>query len=175
MIVAKTDTAHWKLSRQFAERKTKKTYLGIVHGVPDLTADMIDQPLGTHPQVREKNAIRPDGKESQTFYEVLEEFRGYALVKMMPRTGRTHQLRVHMQYLKHPFVADDMYGGKAVYSWQIEDREAMPEDPLLARVALHAWKLEIKHPTSDEMMLFEAPLPKDIQKLLDDLRKFRKF
>ena len=174
MVVAKTDTAHWKLSRQFSERKTKKTYLGIVHGVPELTADMIDQPLGTHPQVREKNAIRPDGKESVTFYEVLEEFRGYALVKMMPKTGRTHQLRVHMQYLKHPFVADDMYGGKTVYPWQIEDRDASPEKPLLGRVALHAWKLEIKHPASEKIMEFVAPLPDDIQRLLDELRKFRK-
>ncbi len=174
MVVAKTDTAHWKLSRQFSERKTKKTYLGIVHGTPELTADMINQPLGVHPNVREKNAIRPDGKESVTFYEVLEEFRGYSLVKLMPKTGRTHQLRVHMQYLKHPFVADDMYGGKVVYPWQIEDRQAEPEEPLLGRVALHAWKLEIKHPVSNEIMEFEAPLPQDIQTLLDELRKFRK-
>jgi len=67
-----------------------------------------------------------------------------------------------------------MYGGKAVYPWQIEDRDAAAEDPLLARVALHAWKLEIKHPVTDELMEFEAPLPEDIQKLLDELRKFRK-
>jgi len=174
MIVAKTDTAHWKLSRQFSQRQTQKTYLAVVHGTPELTGDMIDQPLGVHPKEREKYAIRPDGKESVTFYEVLEEFRGYSLVKVMPKTGRTHQIRVHMQYLKNPIVADDMYGGKAVYPWQIEDRDAAAEDPLLARVALHAWKLEIKHPVSDELMEFEAPLPADIQKLLDELRKFRK-
>ncbi len=174
IIVAKSDHAHWKISRQFADRTTKKRYLAIVHGVPELTADCINLPLGMHTHQREKCAVRADGKEAITFYEVLEEFRGYALVKLSPRTGRTHQLRVHMAYLKHPVVADDMYGGKIVYDWQIEDREAEIAEPLMARVALHAWQLEIRHPTTEEMMTFEAPLPDDMQTFLDKLRKFRK-
>ena len=114
-----------------------------------------------------------DGKESQTFYEVLEEFRGYSLVVLSPRTGRTHQLRVHMLHINHPIVADDMYGGKYVYQWQIEDAEPCVQEPLMGRVALHAWKLKIKHPTTDEVMEFEAPLPPDMQNFLDELRKFR--
>lgn len=175
MIVTKTDTAHWKISRQFFDRKIKKTYIAVVHGVPDLTADCINQPLGVHPRVREKYAIRPEtGKDSITFYEVLEEFRGYAVLKLMPKTGRTHQLRVHVNHIKHPVVADDMYGGKVVYPWQIEDREPAVEEPLMARVALHAWKIEITHPESDEKMEFEAPLPDDMQRLIENLRKFRK-
>ena len=173
MIIAKTDHAHWKLSRQFSERTTQKTYIGIVHGTPELTADKIDKPLGVHPMAREKYAIRQDGKESVTFYEVLEEFRGYSLVQLSPKTGRTHQLRVHMAYLKHSMVADDMYGGKVVYPWQIRDEEAQVQDPLMGRVALHAWKLKIRHPESDEMMEFEAPLPEDMQIFLDALRKYR--
>jgi len=173
MVVAKTDHAHWKLSRQFQERTTQKTYIAIVHGIPELTADRINQPLGVHPNVREKYAIRHDGKESITFYEVLEEFRGYALVKLSPKTGRTHQLRVHMAYLKHPIVADDMYGGKVVYPWQIEDKPSAPQEPLMDRVALHAWKLEIDHPTTKKRLTLEAPLPPDIQTFLDNLRKFR--
>ena len=122
LVVAKTDTAHWKLARQFAQRRTTKTYLAVVHGTLELRADRINQPLGVHPVAREKVAIRPDGKEAITFYEVLEEFRGFSLVKLSPKTGRTHQLRVHMAYLQHPIVADDMYGGKVLYDWQIKGK-----------------------------------------------------
>lgn len=175
LVVAKSDTAHWKLSRQFADRTVKKTYIALAHGVPELTADRINQPLGVHPLVREKFAVRPDiGKEAVTFYEVLEAFRGYCLLKLDLKTGRTHQIRVHLAYLKHPIVADDMYGGKIVYPWQIEDRPAAPEQPLLGRCALHAWRLEINHPTTLERMHFEAPLPDDMQTFLDALRQWRK-
>lgn len=175
LIVAKDDTSHWKLSRQFADRTTKKTYVAIVHGTPELLADRINQPLGVHPQVREKFAIRPDiGKEAVTIYHVLEKFRGYSLLELDLKTGRTHQIRVHLSWIKHPVVADDMYGGKVVYPWQIEDRQPVPEGPLMARTALHAWKLEINHPATNERMTFEAPLPDDMQNLLDALRKFRK-
>ena len=175
LVVAKDDTAHWKLSRQFAERTTKKTYIAIAHGTPELDADRINLPLGVHPTVREKYAVRPDiGKDSITIYHVLERFRGYSLVELDLKTGRTHQIRVHLAYLKHPIVADDMYGGKAVYPWQIEDRDSAPEQPLMARCALHAWKLEIAHPVTEKRMTFEAPLPDDMQNLLDALRKHRK-
>ena len=175
LIVAKTDTAHWRLASQFEQRQTKKTYLAVVHGSPELTADCIDQPLGVHPRVREKYAIRTvGGKESITFYEVMELFQGYSLVKVSPKTGRTHQIRVHLSYIKHPIVADDRYGGKIVYPWQIENREPAVEEPLMARVALHAWQLEIKHPETEEMMTFEAPLPADMRNLLDKLRIHRK-
>lgn len=174
LVVAKNDTTHWKLSRQFADRTTKKTYIAIIHGTPELDADVINQPLGIHPTVREKFAIRHDiGKEAVTLYEVLEPFRGYSLVQLDLKTGRTHQIRVHLSYIKHPIVADDMYGGKVVYPWQIEDRAAAPEEPLMARCALHAWKLELTHPRTEERMIFEAPLPHDMQNLLDNLRKYR--
>jgi 23S rRNA pseudouridine1911/1915/1917 synthase len=175
LIVAKTDTAHWRLARQFEQRQTKKTYLAVAHGVPELTADCINQPLGVHPRIREKYAIRAiGGKESITFYEVLEIFRGYSLLKLNIKTGRTHQIRVHLLYIKHPIVADNMYGGKVIYPWQIENREPAAEEPLMARVALHAWQLEIKHPGTEETMTFEAPLPADMQNLLDKLRMHRK-
>lgn len=174
LVVAKDDTSHWKLSRQFSDRTTKKTYIAIVHGTPQLRADCINQPLGVHPQVREKFAIRPDiGKEAITIYETLEKFRGYSLVQLDLRTGRTHQIRVHMAWIKHPVVADEMYGGKIVYPWQIEDRAPAPENPLMGRTALHAWKLEINHPATGDRMTFEAPLPKDMQSFLDALRTYR--
>ena len=174
LAVAKTEDAQFGLSTQFANRTAQKTYLAIAHGAPELDADIIDQPLGVHPSKREKYAVRPDGKPSTTIYHVLERFRGYSLIELDLKTGRTHQIRVHLSWIKHPIVADDMYGGKIVYPWQIENRDSAPEDPLLARCALHAWKLEITHPITKERMKFEAPLPPDMQKLLDELREHRR-
>ena len=175
MVVAKNDISQWKIAKQFERRQVNKTYLAIVHGVPELTADRISAPLGMHPRVREKYAIRPEvGKESITFYETIESFRGFSLLKLAPKTGRTHQIRVHLLYIKHPIVADDMYGGKLVYPWQLKDAETAVEEPIVSRFALHASTLEFKHPTSDEMVKFEAPLPEDMQNLLDMLRKYRK-
>lgn len=175
MVVTKNDGAQWKIAKQFEQRQVHKTYLAIVHGTPDLTADRINVPLGAHPTIREKYAIRPDtGKEAITFYEVLESFRGFSLLKAEPRTGRTHQIRIHLSYMKHPIVADDMYGGKLVYPWQLADAEPAVQEPLMNRVALHAFSLEFKHPTTEETVQFEAPLPEDMQRLLDALRKYRK-
>ena len=175
MVVAKNDAAQWKIAKQFERRQVKKTYLAIVHGTPELTADRISAPLGVHPRTREKYAIRPEsGKEAITFYEVIESFRGFSLLKLTPKTGRTHQIRVHLSYIKHPIVADDMYGGKLIYPWQLKDAEPAVEEPVISRAALHASTLEFKHPTTEKMVKFEAPLPEDIQNLLDMLRKYRK-
>ena len=114
IIVAKNDTAQWKIAKQFELRQVKKSYLAIVHGAPELDADRINAPLGVHPKFREKYAVRPEtGKEAVTIYEVIEAFRGYSLIQCKPRTGRTHQIRVHMAHVKHPIVADDMYGRQA--------------------------------------------------------------
>jgi len=174
LVIAKNDTAHWRIARQFEKRLTRKHYLAIVHGVPELLADCINKPLAVHPVIRERFAVRPEiGKEAITFYEVLEKFRGYSLLKLDIKTGRTHQIRVHMSYIKHPIVGDEMYGGKIVYRWQIEDKQAQPEEPLMARPALHAWQLELIHPTTNKKMAFEAPLPGDFQQMLEELRKFR--
>ncbi len=175
MVVTKNDTAQWRVAKQFEHRQVAKSYLAIVHGVPELTADRINEPLGVHPKIREKYSIRPGiGKEAVTFYEVIEEFRGFSLLKLVPKTGRTHQIRVHLSYIKHPIVGDDMYGGKLVYPWQLKDAEPAVEEPVINRVALHALTLEFKHPTTEKMVKFEAPLPKDIKTLLDMLRKYRK-
>jgi len=187
MVATKNDTAQWKIAKQFENRQVKKNYLAVVHGVPELTADRINAPLGIHPKMREKYAIRPEiGKEAITFYEVVESFRGFSLLKMAPKTGRTHQIRVHLSYIKHPIVGDDMYGGKLVYPWQLQDewhglparentaKMAVPQEPIINRVALHAWTLEFKHPTTEKLVKFEAPLPEDMHNLLEMLRKYRK-
>jgi len=175
MIVTKDDAAQAKIAKQFEHRQVNKSYLAIVHGTPDLIADRIKAPLGVHPRTREKYAVRSDtGKEAITFYEVLEAFRGFSLLKMTPKTGRTHQIRVHLSYIRHPVVADGMYGGKLVYLWQLADAEPAVAEPLLGRVALHAFAIEFKHPTTEKMVRFEAPMPADMNRLLDALREHRK-
>ncbi len=176
MITVKNDEAQWKVAKQFENRLVSKSYVAIVHGTPELTADAINAPLGVHPRIREKYAVRHEpekGKPSNTVYEVLEAFRGYSLLKLTPKTGRTHQIRVHLSHIKHPIVADDMYGGKLVYPWQLKDAEPAAEDPIIGRCALHAWKIEFRHPRTEEMVAFEAPLPDDMQGVLDMLRECR--
>jgi len=174
MVVTKHDAAQWQVAKQFELRQVKKTYLAIVHGTPELHADRISAPLGVHPTIREKYAIRPEiGKEAITYYEVLEAFRGFSFVKCEPHTGRTHQIRVHLSYIKHPIVADDMYGGKLVYRWQLADAEPAVEEPVMTRCALHASTLEFNHPTTGERVKFEAPLPADMQTFLALLRQYR--
>ncbi len=174
LVIAKNDTAHWRLARQFEKRQTKKFYLAVVHGCPDLQADCINQPIGVHPRIREKCAVKYDGKNAVTFYEVIEKFIGYTLLKLDIRTGRTHQIRVHLSYIKNPIVADTMYGGRLAYQWQIENKEAAPQEPIMNRVALHAWRLEIVHPHTQKKMRFEAELPQDIENFLGQLRTHRK-
>ncbi len=174
IVTTKNDTAQWKIARQFEQRTIRKTYMAIVHGTPQLDADRITAPLGVHPKIREKYTVRSEtGKEAKTTYKVIETFRGFSLIQLHPHTGRTHQLRVHMSHLKHPIVADDMYGGKLVYPWQIQDQPQRVEEPVISRCALHAFSIELRHPTKDKIVRFEAPLPADMQKLLDMLRKYR--
>jgi 23S rRNA pseudouridine1911/1915/1917 synthase len=174
MIVTKNDQAQWKVAKQFELRQVHKTYMAIVHGTPELRADRINAPLGIHPKIREKYSVRPEiGKEAITFYEVIEAFRGFSLVQCKPQTGRTHQIRVHLSHIKHPIVADDMYGGKLVYPWQLADTEPTPENPVIDRCALHAFTIEFRHPTKETLVKFEAPLPDDMLHLLALLRQYR--
>lgn len=174
IIVAKNDEAQWKLSDQFQKRTTRKTYKAIVHGNPELDADMIKNNIGVHPTIREKQAVRPaEGKEAITVYRVLERFRGFALVEINILTGRTHQIRVHMNHIKHPIVGDNMYGGKDVYDWQIREIDPLPQEPIIGRPALHAWKLEIDHPRTLKRMTFTADLPDDMKNMLELLRECR--
>jgi len=171
IVVARTEQAHHRLAKQFERRTVAKTYLAIVHGEPRFDRDEIDLPIGIHPYQREKMAVRADhstSRPAQTRYEVLERFGRLALVRVSPRTGRTHQIRVHLAAIGCPVLADVLYSGRASIdpAWL-----GLPEGPpLLSRQALHAAHLEIDHPASGERLAFEAPLPADMAALLAAVR-----
>ena len=183
IIVAKTDAAHDALAAQFKARKVEKEYLAIVVGVPDRDQDVIRQPIADHPTQREKKAIRAGhatSREAATMYEVVERFGGFALVRARPKTGRTHQIRLHLAHIGCPVLCDRLYGGRA----RITELELIPRDlarhdtqadePLLARQALHAHRLALMHPTSGEWQQFEAPLAADLENTLAVLRGRRR-
>jgi len=175
LLVAKTNKAHHDLTLQFERREVQKEYTVVVEGEVELDADVINKPVGRHPRSREKMCIRRDGREAVTAYEVAERFRGYTLLKAMPKTGRTHQIRVHFRSLNHPVVSDPLYGRRtACYLSELEDEAPKPgESPLIERQALHARSIRFRHPATGEMVRFKAPLPADLERLIAALRRYR--
>lgn len=177
MLVAKTDETHWRLSLQFERRTVHKTYLGILEGDPTLDGDLIDQPLAAHPQIKDRYIVpgmpaRPSlFKEAVTRYEVKERFVGYALAHLYPKTGRTHQLRVHLSSIGHPIVGDTFYGGHLVSERDLSG--AGCDEPLISFQALHALRIEFVHPITEEPMTIEAPIPPVTQRIVDLLRRYR--
>jgi len=162
---AKTEEAHWKLARQFELRSVDKRYLAIVHGRVEPAVQVIDQPIGPHPSrekgYREKQVVRFDdaGKPAVTIARVREQWgtdprTAFSLVELELKTGRTHQIRVHLSYNGWPIVGDDMYGGRPFLS--------PAGDTIIARPALHAAILGLRHPTTNQPMQFAAPLRGDI-------------
>jgi 23S rRNA pseudouridine1911/1915/1917 synthase len=192
MLVAKSDEAHWRMARQFENRTIQKTYVAVVHGVPELLNDVINLPIGRDRYVREKQAVRKlenGGKEAVTRYEVQETFQTpkvgtseqdykliqssfakdqklppppgkFSFVKLSPKTGRTHQLRVHMSAIGMPMVGDTMYGGRIFEAGDFR----------LTRQALHAFEITFTHPVRLEKMTLSAPLPPDMKRLIEILR-----
>lgn len=165
MLVAKTDAAHRALSAQFAERSLQKEYLALVQGVPSLLSGSILKAIGRNPQHRHKMAVQEPsagGRDAHTDWEVVEAFDNKAaLLRCIIHTGRTHQIRVHLKFLGHVIVGDDIYG------WKADGR--FPE--LKAdRVMLHAEHLVVTHPHTGRSLDLRAPLPPDLQALLKTLR-----
>jgi len=179
IVFAKQDEAHWRLGRQFEKRTVEKRYIALVHGDVDPPADVIDLPIGPHPNrakgYREKFVVRHDewGKPSVTIYRALERFDGYSLLEVELRTGRTHQIRVHLSHRGWPIVGDDMYGGRHLSAGDVDPRAADPHAPLLTRQALHAALLSFDHPNTHERMRFIAPPPADLHAVIDALRRHR--
>jgi 23S rRNA pseudouridine1911/1915/1917 synthase len=171
IIVARTEEAHHALAKQFEKRSVEKTYLAITQGAPQFDRDEIDLPIGIHPYQREKMAVRrghATSREAVTRYEVLERFRAGALVKATPKTGRTHQIRVHLAALGCPVLCDGLYSGRTVIEPPFLGLS--PGPPLIERQALHAARLAITHPATQERLTFEAPLPADMARVLAALR-----
>lgn len=186
MLVAKSDEAHWRVARQFENRTIQKTYMAVIHGIPPLLADIIDKPIGRDKKVREKQAIRKlehGGKPAVTLYEVKETFEvpagvtldtglhpndrnkpkppeKFSLLKLTPKTGRTHQLRIHLASMGYPIVGDTMYGGRVFNHGDFR----------LERQALHAFEIKFVHPGTLDPLKLSAPMPPDLEKLLEILR-----
>ncbi|MHC4413852.1 MAG: RluA family pseudouridine synthase [Planctomycetota bacterium] len=179
LAVAKTETAHWRLARQFEKRRLEKRYLAVVHGQVEPEADVIDVPLGKHPTRKEKYGVRWDdtGKPSVTIYRVRELYDQFTLLELELKTGRTHQIRVHLAYLGYPIIGDDMYGGRPLTVGEVAGpagtADRSPREPLISRQALHAAALGIAHPITMEPMTFQAPLPQDMRELVTLLRQHR--
>lgn len=175
IVIAKDNTIHNRLTRQFERREVKKEYRAIIRGSIDREADYIRTHVKVHPKVREKMIVcTPDEKsrEAVTFFRILERYRGYTVVQLLPETGRTHQLRVHMQHLRTPIVADKLYAGHdRLYLSELTGDEPAPEEqPLISRQALHAFRLSLRHPVTDAIMEFEAPIPHDMQQTMEALK-----
>jgi 23S rRNA pseudouridine1911/1915/1917 synthase len=176
IIVARSEEAHHALARQFERRTVEKTYLAITQGAPQFDRDEINLPIGIHPYQREKMAIRADhstSREALTRFEVVERFRTAALVRLTPKTGRTHQIRVHLAAIGCPVLCDALYSGRSRIDAPFPGPPApgaTVAEPLLARQALHAAQLAVDHPRTGARMTFAAELPADMQRVLAALR-----
>lgn len=157
LVVAKTDFAHISLSSQIAQKSAKRYYLALVDGNIKEDIGEIDKPIDRSRADRKKMAVSAEGRRALTRYKVLERFGNYTFVEFELFTGRTHQIRVHANYIRHPVVGDRLYGGSDRFG--------------LAGQLLHAYKLEFSHPVSGERLSFSAPLPPYFQKVLETLRK----
>ncbi|CAN5489848.1 RluA family pseudouridine synthase [soil metagenome] len=177
ILIAKDDASLRACCMQFEQRKVFKEYVALVAGELDRDSDYIEANMKLHPHDRLRQIVSTDAdaKDARSYYEVLERFRGYTLVKVQPKTGRTHQIRVHMQHVGCPVLADKLYGGQNKFTLRDIDPKVAAEDDevLLDRQALHAFRLRFKHPKKGTWLEVEAPLPADMRKTLELIRQLR--
>ncbi|MBN1419131.1 MAG: RluA family pseudouridine synthase [Planctomycetes bacterium] len=174
MLIAKNDVAHQRLSLQFKARTVRKTYFAVSHSTLEPCRGSIDLPIGRSHRDRKRMAIRFDGGRSATTeYEIARSFRGYAAIRVRPRTGRTHQIRVHLHFLEMPIVCDGTYGRERVLhrSTLLGHPRGPDEAPIIVRQALHAERISFEHPRTGQPMELVAPLPADILALLAALQE----
>lgn len=148
IVVAKNNTFHAQLAKQFEEHTVKKRYVALVEGLVEFDEGVVDAALGRHPRHRDKKAVvfyEEDAKEAKTFYKVLKRFKETTLIALFPQTGRTHQLRVHMAYLGHPVLGDTKYGKRNSF----------------LRLALHAQSIGFRHPRTCEPIEFSCTIPSE--------------
>jgi len=164
LVVAKNAAAKTAVGRQFHDRLVKKQYVAFIEGVPPRKMGIISAPVGRSRKVPSRMAVTGNGRPSETSFEVVEKFKEVSLVNLYPKTGRTHQLRVHCAAIGHPIVGDITYGSKSAWS----------RDYDIHRPLLHALKLELDHPVSGKRITFEAPWPKDMKNALKLFRRSAK-
>ena len=155
LVTAKTEIAHRKISQQFAERLVKKVYFALVKGIPQNPQAIIDAPIGRSPFNRQQMDIVSTGKTALTQYELVETYTSHSLLKVLPQTGRTHQIRVHLKSIGHSVVGDKIYG--------------QPE-PTLNRQFLHASSLIFTHPDSGKLVNFDSDLPVQLSQHINRLK-----
>lgn len=186
IVVAKDNQVHHRLSEQFERREVQKEYVAIAWGVMDRDNDWIETFIRVNPREREKMMVcEPtlQGRPASTFYQVVERFFDFTYVRLFPKTGRTHQLRVHLKHLGHTIVADHLYGGRAALTLadlagrhgrgSVAGATPATEGVLIGRQALHARRIEFRHPATGLAVSFEAPLPADMEQTLAALRAGR--
>ncbi|MBS9334798.1 RluA family pseudouridine synthase [Fructobacillus sp. M1-13] len=159
LMVAKNDQAHRALADELKAHKTERYYYALVKGNFAEDDGTVDAPIARHPKDRKKQAVVSGGREALTHFEVLERFSGYTLLKLALETGRTHQIRVHMQYIGHPVVGDPTYG----------HQQKIAGISLKGQL-LHAKTLVLTQPKTGEKMTFDSPLPKIFEEVLSSLR-----
>ncbi|CAD84416.1 MULTISPECIES: 23S rRNA pseudouridine(1911/1915/1917) synthase RluD [Nitrosomonas] len=163
LVVAKTIEAQFDLARQLQQRTVKRHYLALVLGKLEKDG-VVDAPIGRHPIHRTRMAVVQNGKPARTHYRVLEKFTASTLLHCSLETGRTHQIRVHLLSIGHPLAGDPVYGRTS------PDPSTADAVVRLPRQALHAWQLELTHPHSGQILLWESPLPDDMAALLQAIR-----
>ncbi len=181
ILIAKSNGVHLKLSEQFEQRGVNKEYLAIVVGRVQLDRDVIRLPIGPHPYQRDKMAVRrdhPESRQAETRFEVTRRYENMSVVKVEPKTGRTHQIRVHLSHAGTPVLCDRLYAGHArITRGELLRRRALQQPPqpgdddvLLERQALHARRISFDHPLTGERIVLESPIPADIQSVIDTLQ-----
>ena len=169
MVVARNLTSHKYLVQQIQRHEVVREYQAVVFGVMT-GGGLVNQPIGRHPRDRIKMAVTENGREAITHYRLLERFREHSHIKVQLETGRTHQIRVHMSYLRHPIVGDPVYAGRQRIPAGAQ-QNLVDYIQSFKRQALHAWKLSFVHPEHGNQVSFEAPLADDMQQLISLLQK----
>ena len=175
LVIAKSPEAYRHLAIQLEHREVNKVYHAVVDGLANFKETIVDVPLLTL-NAGVVKIDRVEGKEAQTIFNTIEFFKKHSLLQCEPVTGRMHQIRVHLAYLKHPILADAQYGGTDVYLSQLKKKFNLKleteEKPLIGRVALHAFSMGF-FALDGTPMYTEAPYPKDMEALLNQLRKHK--
>jgi 23S rRNA pseudouridine1911/1915/1917 synthase len=172
MVIAKTDAAHAFLAKQFSKRTIEREYWAIVWGRFKSPKGTIDASLGRSKRDRKKVTVTADGKHAVTEYEVIKEFEFLSLVRLHLKTGRTHQIRVHLSHIGHPVFGDSTYGGRSETWSGISGKKARHAANLLkliSRQALHAKTIGFIHPVSKEFVKFDSELPEDMENVLENV------